>query len=301
MKQKSLFITFGLLLLVTGCSINNELDKDLEGKVTRITASDASKETYTTLNGNRVTWANNDALGLINVTSVTSNNHFLLTKGAGEINGVFEAVNVEDALDAGTWVAYYPYNVTKYTASRKFRVVSMTQTDNTPSHIARYDWLLSDPVTLTKAGNPDANFKLKHLFSLVEFNVKLKSSPNEYIELAQCVLESVDNTSTFAQNIYFNDQGNVVFDYTSKNVSVTMLPYVEFTTDYTTLWLAARQETLKPLSVRVYFTYGSVISSAATTFTPTNKLESGKKYVLHLELDLNDSNPNASTLSIVNI
>lgn len=301
MKQKSIIITFGLLLLISGCSINNELEKDLEGKVTRITASDASKETYTTLNGNRVTWANNDALGLIKVTSPTSNNHFRLTKGIGEINGIFEAVNVEDALEGGTWVAYYPYNATKYTSSRKFRVVSMTQTDNTPSHIARYDWLLSDPVTLTSSGNLDTNFRLKHLLSLVEFNVKLKSSSSEYIELAQCVLESVDNTPTFAQNIYFNDQGNVVFDYTSKNVSVTMLPYVEFTTDYTTLWLAARQAALKPLSVRVYFTYGSVISSAATTFTPTNKLEPGKKYVLYLELEVNDANPNASTLSIINV
>ena len=299
MKQKSIIIIVGVLLLTTGCSINNELDKELESKVTRITASDASKKTRTTaLSGNRVTWAENDALGLIKVTDKASNNHFRLTQGAGEIDGIFEAAETKDALDAGTWVAYYPYTATRYTSSRKFRMVSMTQTDDTPSHLARYDWLLSNPVTLS-SGNPDNDFKLNHLFSLIEFNVKLENSSSKYLELAQCVLESVDNTNTFAQYTYFNDQGDVTFDYTSKNVSISRYPYVEFTTNYTTLWLVARQSELKPLSVRVYFTYGSVISSASTSFTPTSKLEPGNKYVLYLQLEVNEANPNASTLSLL--
>lgn len=298
MKRKNIIVAFGLLVILTGCSINNELAQELEGKVTRITASGSTIKTRTSLNGNRVTWANGDKLGLIKTTDAASNKQFRLAEGMGEIDGQFEAVDVSDALDDGQWIAYYPYSATKYTAAKKFRIVSLNQASDTPAHLAQYDWLLSDPVTLTE-GKLNANFKMKHVFALIEINVKLKQETVDYTELAQCVLEATDGSTIFAQNVYFGNKGDIQFDFTSKTTSVGRAPYVEFTTKNHTLWLLTRQSALKPLTVRIYFTHNSVISSAEARFTPESILEPGKKYVINLELEINEGNPNSSILTIL--
>lgn len=309
MKVRSMIIMGGLVLLGTSCSKGSDMageepTGDDTVDISTITASDAGavsgvdNKTRTTLDGYNVTWASGDALGCMKVTDNTSNKKFVLSKGEGMIEGEFSAATTGDHLGTGTWIAYYPYTASRYTASKKLRIVSLTQSDETNSHIAKYDWLVSSPIGL---GEKDkfANFKMKHVFALIEFNVKLKEATTGYAELAQCVLESSDGSNIFPQSLYFNDQGNIQFDYTSRNISVSRLPYTEFTTNYSTLWALARQSTRKELSVRVYFTYNGVISSAEVKFTPTSILEAGKKYVLNLEMDLDESNPNSSILTIL--
>lgn len=297
MKMKYLTMIILCSTLLAGCSNSNEPEND-DVAISRIYASDEnSSETRTTLDGYSVAWANGDILGCIKTTDPASNNKFVLTEGSGTRFGTFDASSEADKLTEGTWIAYYPHSAAKYTSAKKFRIVSQTQTDETPKHVALYDWLVSNPVTLSK-GTVNGNFKMKHAFALVEFKVKLKNPADDYVELAQCVLDTQDGSPVFAQSVYFDDQGAIQFDYTAKNVSISRTPYPEFTTNNTSCWLLARQSTLKPLKVTVYFTYG-VISSASAEFTPTSILEPGKKYVIELEMDINESNPNSSILTIV--
>lgn len=299
MKLKYVIMTaLCVSLLGAGCSKDNDPKSDNDVSISTISASDEnSSDTRTTLDGYRVTWAQGDELGCVKTTDAASNHKFVLTDGANTMYGKFAAETETDNLNAGTWVAYYPYSATKYTSAKKFRIVSQPQMDDTPNHVSTYDWLISRPVTISE-NNQDLRFRMKHVFALVEFNVKLKEEAQDYVELAQCVLGTTDGDKIFAQNVYFDGQGSLQFDYISQNVAVTRSPYIEFTTANTSLWLLTRQSELKPLTVTVFFTYG-IISSASATFMPKSILEPGKKYVINLELDIDEVNPNSSTLTIL--
>lgn len=309
MKLKYLaMILLGTSLLGVGCSKENEPEKKNESEtdpvsISRISVSaEANDEKAgngrTVFDGYSVNWNTGDALGCMKTTAPSSNNKFTLTAGAGTMYGTFDAASEADNLTEGTWIAYYPHNAVKYTSTNKFRVVGQTQSDGTPKHLALYDWLVSNPVTLSKS-LVDSKFVMKHAFALVEFKVKLKNPADDYVEFAQCVLETQDKSTVFAQNVYFDVQGAIQFDYTARNASVSRLPYPEFTTDNTTCWLLVRQSELKDLNVRVYFTYQNIISSASVQFTPKSILQPGKKYVLELEMDIDEHNPNSSSLIIL--
>lgn len=180
-------------------------------------------------------------------------------------------------------------------------MVNQTQTDETTNHVAKTDWLVSDPVKIGTS-SLGADFKMKHAFALVEFKVKLKRpATSKYDDpvLSQCVLKTQDESRIFAQRIYFDNGGQIQFDYTAISTAIVRSdrPLLTATNDITT-WLLTRQSSVQPLTVMVYFEYG-VISSASAQFTPKSILEPGKEYKIGLELEINEDNPNASTLTIV--
>ncbi|MEG0517575.1 MAG: fimbrillin family protein [Bacteroidales bacterium] len=306
MKQNYLAaISLCAILIVSGCSKENTPE---EGKISisEITASGEVPQamqdaTRTTLDGYSVNWSTGDAVGCMETSQPASNNKFILSKGAGTKYGTFVVDPASTPLTTGTWIAYYPHSATRYTSSKKYRMVNQAQIDETTNHVAKTDWLVSDPVKIGTS-SLGADFKMKHAFALVEFKVKLKrpaASAYDEPRLAQCVLATQDESRIFAQQIYFDNGGQMQFDYTALSTAIVRddKPLLTVTNDVTA-WLLTRQSSVQPLKVTVFFEYG-VITSASTLFTPTSILEPGKKYKIGLEVELNEDNPNASTLTIV--
>lgn len=303
--MKSIYLTLIALcavLLVSSCSKNEELVKP-EVSISTISASEKEStgaDTRTLLQGNRVTWVQTDRLGCMEVSLPQSNNQFDLTHGAGSDYGIFTAANPKNCLKAGTWVAYYPFSKERYSKDNKYEIIIQKQKHETVDHVAAYDWLISDPITIdSEIGSKIPPFKMRHVFALVEFRVRLKEDTKEKVELSQCVLETQDGDPCFAQRVYFDEKGGVVFDHISKNVSVSREPTAQLTTKFTPCWMLTHQKRKADLTAKLYFSYNKLLSSASVDFKPSRAMGSGHKYVLELEMELNHENPNSSVLTIL--
>ncbi|MEG0517578.1 MAG: fimbrillin family protein [Bacteroidales bacterium] len=298
-------ISLCAILIVSGCSKENTPE---EGKISisEITASGEEPQamqdaTRTTLDGYSVTWNAGDAVGCMEASKPASNHKFVLTKGAGTKYGTFVVDPSSEPLTVGTWTVYYPYSTGRYTPGDKYPMVIQTQNDETTKHVERTDWLVSDPVKISSS-SVGANFKMRHIFALVEFKIKLKNpatSESYQPVVTQFVLSTQDGSNIFPQYIYADASGQMQFDYTANTTAITRSDKPILTaTNTTTSWLLTRQSSLQPLSVTVFFNYG-LSTSASVLFTPTSILEPGKKYNIELEMELNEANPNSSILTIV--
>lgn len=301
MKKKSLFILASTALLAAGCSSNSDVENTTDSaKISKIYVdSSTGGDTKTTTNGNSVTWATGDAIGLIEASKPETNNQFILNSAPGTNTGYFEGVTTNDYLSPGTWIAYYPYSATKHNSSNKLKVQTINQTGESNSLLATYDWLISSPVTV--GYNQQPSFHLNHSFALIKVTVKLDAAIDDYIELSNVKLSTQDNSQVFAQRIYINDNGTIGFDYTSNNVVTNRTDRPQFVYGNTyTFWLLAKQNAKTPLFVDVYFDGDHSIFSVRTTFNPSNILEAGKLYSLDLLVKYNSDNYPASTLEITN-
>jgi len=225
-------LLLGIALLGFGCSN----DSDVKGPVKMISElnfGDASASTKTTLNGYTVKWASTDQIGIMNVNDASSNYRFKISSGSGNSIATFAAyqkstTDSTNFLAPGTYIAYYPYKSTRYTASNPYALTSSEQ-----NYIGSHDYMISDQFTVNSDGSITSSsgtstVLLKHLFTLVEVNVKIiptdyyysASTPVIKLVSADLVTQSYSDYS-YASTYYFNTDGTPGFTYGIDRVSAT--------------------------------------------------------------------------------
>lgn len=304
MKRKIVLI--GLLPLFVSCTSTTEtIEENAEkGKVTKIFVYSDGADTRTSTNGSSVTWAAGDKIGLVKITDATTNNQFELTSSPGSNKGYFGAVTPADALEPGKWMAYYPYNASKYTVDNPLELFVIPQNGENNNHLAEYDWLISTaPADITYNGENHPAFLMKHCFSLIKINVTLANNVTKNRPtLSNVKLLSKDSSPCFVNSAWIDENGEMQYDYSSNNTTVvrTDAPELKNAGQKHTLWLLTRQNVKTDLQIGLFITVNYVPTGFMADFTPTNMLEPGKLYTLDLQLNYDNVNYGSSTIQIVN-
>lgn len=302
MNIRNFIAVFGTALLFVGCSSDNSVSSGSKSlvkslKVFSDSSTIASSKTRTTTSGTSVVWASGDGLSIFDRTSASVNKHYILDDGVGSTAGYFNANTAEDGLTNGTYVLTYPYSQTKYTAENPLDLTATIQSGTSNSQLAQYDWLVSNEFTVQDGVVSD--IYLHHVFSLVQFNIKLKAIGTKVTKLSQIVLQTNDDSPAFYGRVYFDGSSNIAFAGETSSTAVS-LPNITMSTSNISAWLVTKQFSLatQPLQVKVYFYSGNTITSAIATVAQSKILEVGKRYTMDLELELNNTNINSSTLTI---
>ena len=198
---------FVFAIAISSCSKEDSATKPTEQNqsqgLIKVTGEDANAATKTALNGVVTSWvATTDKVGIYSPqASATSGGN------AGVTNGVFTAITstASSAFTGamywkGTGVhnfyAYYPYSALAGTNSAAVPVTlvaSQTQIGTTSTHIGALDFMVATPTTGSGANNAlssGINFKYNHLFTILDFSLKMASGT---ATLTKLELFSMDN------------------------------------------------------------------------------------------------------------
>lgn len=301
MKEKIMILIFGLLLVITGCSNDDESIKDADSYLTTITVKKGSDSRISYL-GDDVLWSQGDIIALSNISDTASYYLFRLTDGAGTTTGTFQAIDLLPFRGGKTYMVYYPYNKSQWNyKGRTTPITSFVQHDDTRRHLSIVDLMVSEPMVLdTSFDSP--SFTLKHVLGQVQFNVK--NGNNDDIYLSSIIMESASGEPCFASSFRQEPSSGDFVDaykinYDANNLCVGVRLYERLVPDsYKSFWLLTLLPKICDLKIKVIFTYQGVSYTVGTDYTPTNILESGKKYEKNLILTLNRDMPNYSSLVV---
>ncbi len=181
-----------LMIIPLACSEDNSNRNPEQNSISqmiKVSGEDADAATKTTLNGVATSWvAESDKVGIYSPDARTS------TGGGGIVlqNAQFTAASSAkksafngtmywgQANTTHTFYAYYPYTEgsADATAVPVAMPTSQTQSEkNNTAHISALDFLVATPVSVTSPDNTDAvanevDLKFKHLFTIIEFQIK---------------------------------------------------------------------------------------------------------------------------------
>ena len=311
MKEKLLFLTFGLMFLFAGCSSDEESLTDSEKGIKTIAINNGSA-TRVSYDGNDVLWKQGDAVGM---AQILDENGFPerdpyryysydLIKGAGTQTGVFSSRYPEIwTMKKGTWVAFYPEDHGRWVFELSVPTTSFIQKDDTPNHLADKDLMMSEEFLVTDEiidGSAIPTFNMKHLFAMVQFDIK---NGNKYYvpELSSIIMESASGERCFAGSFLQKRDFNRILNYDATSVCVGVeYPVALDVNEYKSFWLLAVQNRKCDLNIKVIFKYKGVDYTVWAPYSPTSILEGGKKYTKKLILNVNDERPNLSEIVIEN-
>lgn len=313
MKTSYFLLLSACVLLEAGCSND---DIGLSGKkVTSISfagdvetsASSSNSGLRTTTSEATVTWKTGDAIGIMKTTDPTSNRHFILSSiSATDAHvAVFNAVTDADGLEDGTYVACYPYDdkFGRYTYDNFVVLSSLTQPDETNSHLATTDLLYSDPFTVSN-GEISGNVIMHHALTLLEVNLKVAGtaitsavSPRlTGLAVRNHSSGSASDSTMFASRAYFDDSAGLQFLYNLVTVSFSHATVL--TSSYQTFWITFRQNPAKIgnidlwTAMSLYTSGGSQINAKqdiSYTINLSKALEARKRYVMYMTLYVNSA------------
>ncbi len=353
--------------MLTCCTIESDLEKEVDSKkATRILAYGGEGAVTRTSLGTgarelKVNWMIEDKLGLMEISDATSNRCYLMSSDKGDYTlerenkpdtivdfgpntdyGYFNAKRMEDALSAGTWIAYYPYmdpiailgpttvvnrktvdTPPRYNSVVTFPLAKLNQKgfDNS-THISDNDWLVSGRVPIKQESIEDGMingvFVMNHMLSLIEFNVSLSDIAEYDFGLQNITLES--SIPCFATNIYFSEQGD--FKVHTNYAKIASVDMSEDPVESTLIWptdgdwgqtpgkafMLARQEvpsqnmtlkmTLKYYGDYEYINYTTLPIQTTFSLTGDYKLKPGHKYVMDVQILVDENQPLNSTVAI---
>ncbi len=328
MKLRIPFAIASLTLLIS-CTIESELALD-QTKITRITAgdgnsvaSDSKATTRTTLNDFKVHWTTGDRLGIMNIADPTTNRRFNVSSDQGYLeNGTQYGLNtdwayfdandpVNGALEAGVWVAFYPWKSNRASA---WTYTNMVQLEPNNQHISKLDFLVSSPTSVAN-GEVNGAFRMDHIASLIEVKIKLDKYPytiydededediKQKVTLLSCAIDG-ETSNCFAQSVYFDDQAEIQVKDKASTITLTVDNSLTLTKEYTTVWFLVRQLVPEKLNLRIPIKIGTFTTSPAPSIRINSNnllLTPGEKYSISVEMGFTDPDYNPTGSGTIRI
>jgi len=190
-KFTAFSILFGLLVLASSCKKEtNPADVTQTSSKISVTGQDAGIGLKSTLSGLTVNWViGTDKMGLYSAEAGSNGTNAEYTAASTGATSSFTGA-MTWGTGAHTFYAYYPWKSGSevVTAVPISLLASQTQTGNTSDHIGPLDFTVASATASPgTVGQPvDVNLSFKHVFTLLEFDLKLASgsdTPLSSIEL----------------------------------------------------------------------------------------------------------------------
>ena len=184
-------ILFGLLVLVSACKKETKpAAAPQTGSKISVTGQDAGAGLKTSTSGLTVNWAINDKIGLYSAEAGSNGTNAQYTAAGTGATSSFTGLMTWGTSSPHNFYAYYPWvsGSAAVTAVPISLPTTQTQTGYNSDHIGALDFTVANATASPgTAGQPvDVNLNFNHVFTLLEFDLKLASgsdTPLSSIEL----------------------------------------------------------------------------------------------------------------------
>jgi len=195
-----LILMAALFFLPVSCNkdtVKDNPNADNSSQLIKVSGEDAGEVTKTTLNGLITSWViTTDKVGIYSADARTATSggtaivNAQFTAASSAVSSTFNGTMYWGAGTATphTFYAYYPYAGSAGSPAATAVPVSLATSQvqasaNSNAHIGALDFLVATPKIVTSPANTDAivnevNLRYNHVFTLLEFNLKLASGSN---------------------------------------------------------------------------------------------------------------------------